>query len=72
VDALGTLWLPHLVVRLKHEAAASPHEPTEAELYRALESGSKARLLFLCRSIEVSADQAVHQVRDVPPASAAE
>jgi putative ATP-binding cassette transporter len=68
---------------LLDEATASLDEPAEAQLYRVLQERLKGTAIisighrstlaaFHRRRVEVSADQAVHQVRDVPLASAAE
>jgi vitamin B12/bleomycin/antimicrobial peptide transport system ATP-binding/permease protein len=68
---------------LLDEATASLDEPAEAQLYRVLQERLKGTAIvsighrstlaaFHSRRVEVSADQAVHQVRDVPLASAAE
>jgi putative ATP-binding cassette transporter len=68
---------------LLDEATASLDEPAEAQLYRVLQERLKGAAVisighrstlaaFHRRRVEVSADQAVHQVRDVPLASAAE
>jgi putative ATP-binding cassette transporter len=68
---------------LLDEATCSLDEPAEAQLYRMLQERLKGAAIisighrstlaaFHRRRVEVSADQAVHQVRDVPLASAAE
>jgi len=68
---------------LLDEATASLDEPAEAQLYRVLQERLKGAAIisighrstlaaFHRRRVEVSADQAVHQVREVPLASAAE
>jgi putative ATP-binding cassette transporter len=68
---------------LLDEATASLDEPAEAQLYRVLQERLKGTAIisighrstlaaFHRRRVEVSADQAVHQVREVPLASAAE
>jgi putative ATP-binding cassette transporter len=68
---------------LLDEATCSLDEPAEAQLYRMLQErlkgtaivsiGHRSTLVaFHRRGVEVSVDQTVHQVRDVPLASAAE
>jgi putative ATP-binding cassette transporter len=68
---------------LLDEATCSLDEPAEAQLYRMLQERLKGAAIisighrstlnaFHGRGVEVSIDQAVHQVRDVPLASAAE
>jgi vitamin B12/bleomycin/antimicrobial peptide transport system ATP-binding/permease protein len=68
---------------LLDEATCSLDEPAEEQLYRMLQERLKGTAIisighrsalaaFHRRRIEVSVDQAVHQVRDVPLASAAE
>jgi vitamin B12/bleomycin/antimicrobial peptide transport system ATP-binding/permease protein len=68
---------------LLDEATASLDEPAEAQLYRVVQERLKGATIisighrstlaaFHRRRVEVAADQAVHQVRDVPLASAAE
>jgi vitamin B12/bleomycin/antimicrobial peptide transport system ATP-binding/permease protein len=68
---------------LLDEATASLDEPAEAQLYRVLQERLKGAAIisighrstlaaFHRRRVEVSADQAMHQVREVPLASAAE
>ena len=68
---------------LLDEATCSLDEPAEAQLYRLLQERLKSTAIvsighrstlaaFHGRRIEVSTDQAVHQVREVPLASAAE
>jgi len=68
---------------LLDEATASLDEPAEAQLYRLLQERLKGTAIisighrstlaaFHRRRVEVSTDQAVHQAREVPLASAAE
>jgi vitamin B12/bleomycin/antimicrobial peptide transport system ATP-binding/permease protein len=68
---------------LLDEATACLDEPAEAQLYRMLQERLKGTAIisighrstlaaFHRRQVEVTTDQAVHQVRDVPLASAAE